>query len=155
MVARVRVLVEFLLQQIFLLVFLLKLHILFLSGWYPSRVSPSNGDFVQRHAEAVATVQNITLIHVITDKNIKRKECSTTLINNVLTKIIYIPRTSNPISKFISFFKTYLSEINKIGDFETLKTQKMKTHFVKSSNIMKIFRNQTIFLLFFLRYMVL
>ena len=51
-----------------------KLHILFLSGWYPSRVSPSNGDFVQRHAEAVATVQNVTLIHVITDKNIKRKE---------------------------------------------------------------------------------
>jgi len=95
-----------------------KLHILFLSGWYPSRVSPSNGDCVQRQSEAVATVQNVTLIHVITDKNIKRKECSTTLINNVLTKIIYIPRTSNPISKFISFFKTYLSEINKIGDFD-------------------------------------
>lgn len=95
-----------------------KLHILFLSGWYPSRVSPQNGDFIQRHAEAIATKHKVTLIHVITDKNISRKEFSTEIINNVLTKIIYLPKSSNPISKFFSFFYTYLKEINSIGDFD-------------------------------------
>lgn len=95
-----------------------KLHILFLSGWYPSRVTPFNGDFVQRHAEAVATKHKVTLIHVITDKNIKRKEYSENLINNVLTKIIYVPKASNPISKFFTFLYTYINEINAIGHFD-------------------------------------
>lgn len=94
-----------------------KLHILFLSGWYPSRVSPSNGDFIQRHAEAVATKHKVTLIHVVSDEKKNRKKYSTELINNVLTKIIYIPKASNPILKFLSFFYTYLGEINKIEDF--------------------------------------
>jgi hypothetical protein len=31
-----------------------KLNILFLSGWYPNRVLPTLGNFVQKHAEAVA-----------------------------------------------------------------------------------------------------
>jgi len=44
-----------------------KLHILFLSSWYPSHVSPSNGDFIQRHAEAIATKHNVTVIYVTTD----------------------------------------------------------------------------------------
>lgn len=95
-----------------------KLHILFLSGWYPSRVLPSNGDFVQRHAEAVATKHKVTLIHVVTDDTIIKKEHSTKLINNVLTKIIYVPKVSNPVSKFISFFNAYLREIDNIGDFD-------------------------------------
>ena len=95
-----------------------KLHILFLSGWYPSRVSPLNGDFVQRHAEAVATKHQVTVIHVITDENLKEREHSSKLVNNVLTKIIYVPKTSNPIFKFFTFFNIYLKEIHTIGDFD-------------------------------------
>ncbi|UMB61936.1 glycosyltransferase family 4 protein [Lutibacter sp. A80] len=95
-----------------------KLHILFLSGWYPSRISPQNGDFIQRHAEAVATKHKVTLIYVVTDENIKSKEQTTNLINNVLTKVIYLPKASNRISKFFSFLYTYLKEINSIEDFD-------------------------------------
>ncbi len=95
-----------------------KLHILFLSGWYPSRVLPSNGDFVQRHAEAVATKHKVTLVHVVTDENINKKEIFEKTINNVFTKIVYVPKVSNRFFKFLFFFKTYLNEINAIESFD-------------------------------------
>ena len=49
-----------------------KLHVLFLCSWYPSRVDPLNGDFVQRHAEAVSTNHKVSVLHVISDKNLKK-----------------------------------------------------------------------------------
>lgn len=48
-----------------------KLHVLFLNSWYPSRISPKNGDFIQRHAETVSIKHKVTSIHVITDSNLK------------------------------------------------------------------------------------
>ncbi|SNR45772.1 Glycosyltransferase involved in cell wall bisynthesis [Lutibacter agarilyticus] len=95
-----------------------KLHILFLSGWYPSRVLPSNGNFVQRHAEAVATKHKVTLVHVVTDENINKKEIVEKTINNVFTKIVYVPKVSNSFFKFLFFLKTYLNEINAIESFD-------------------------------------
>jgi len=95
-----------------------KLHILFLSGWYPSRVLPSNGDFVQRHAEAVATKHKVTLIHVVTDKNLKFPEKTFHIINNVNTHIIFVPKTKNHISKLSLFFNTYVSTIKTIKNFD-------------------------------------
>ncbi len=94
-----------------------KLHILFLSSWYPSRVLPTNGDFVQKHAEAVATEHQVTLIQVITDEKIKTIEFNESIINNVKTIIVYIPK-KNRIIKLYYFFKTYISEIKKIGHFD-------------------------------------
>jgi len=96
----------------------IKLHILFLSKWYPSRVSPTNGDFVQRHAEAVATKHHVTLIHVITDEHLKKsREIIEFKKNNVQTYIIYVSSTKNPILKFFRFFKSYIKIIKKIKNF--------------------------------------
>lgn len=41
--------------------------ILWLASWYPSRIEPFNGDFIQRHAEATSLYHDIDLIHVIKD----------------------------------------------------------------------------------------
>ena len=38
-------------------------HILFLTSWYPSPDSPFAGDFVQRHANAAAFLNRITVLH--------------------------------------------------------------------------------------------
>ena len=46
-----------------------KHNILFLSSWYPTRLSPMNGDFVKRHAEAVSLYSHVICFHVIRDKN--------------------------------------------------------------------------------------
>ncbi len=81
-------------------------HILFLSSWYPSRVLPNNGDFVQRHAEAVATKHQVTLIHVISDENLAAPiEITENNINDVRTLIAYVKVSSNPIIKLYRFFQ--------------------------------------------------
>lgn len=38
--------------------------VLWLASWYPNKYEPVNGDFVQRHAQAVAALLPITVIHV-------------------------------------------------------------------------------------------
>lgn len=46
--------------------------VLFLSSWFPSRVAPLNGDFVERHALAVSTVCDTAVLHVISDERKKQ-----------------------------------------------------------------------------------
>src|SRR5438128_1250722 len=38
--------------------------LLWLASWYPDEYEPTNGDFIQRHAKAVATLMRVDLIHV-------------------------------------------------------------------------------------------
>jgi glycosyltransferase involved in cell wall biosynthesis len=45
--------------------------VLFLSSWFPCRVAPNNGDFVERHALAVSEFVQTAVIHVSADVNIK------------------------------------------------------------------------------------
>lgn len=40
-----------------------KLNILYLSSWYPSRVHSTLGNFVQRHAECIASKHNVTVLY--------------------------------------------------------------------------------------------
>ena len=97
-----------------------KLHILFLSSWYPSRVFPTNGDFVQRHAEAIASKHTVTLVHVVTDKNLKGStEIVHKKINNVKTIIAYVPEKKS-VFKFFTFLKTYLKIFKAIDDFDVV-----------------------------------
>lgn len=54
--------------------------ILWLASWYPSKLYPYNGDFIQRHAEAVSLYHDIHIIHVVKDeegrvtKNVLKEE---------------------------------------------------------------------------------
>ena len=38
--------------------------VLWLASWYPDEYEPTNGDFVQRHAKAVAQLMHVDVIHV-------------------------------------------------------------------------------------------
>lgn len=42
-------------------------YVLWLTSWYPSRVQPSNGDFVQRHADCVSKGRKVIVLHVEKD----------------------------------------------------------------------------------------
>lgn len=96
-----------------------KLHVLFLNSWYPSRISPNNGDFIQRHAEAVALTHEVTSIHVITDSNLKvTSEIIDFNLNNVRTLIGYIQPTKNLLKKLYLFFITYLNLFKKAGKID-------------------------------------
>ncbi len=96
-----------------------KLHILFLCGWYPSRANRNNGDFIQRHAEAVSLDNTVSVLHIVTDKNyLQNIEYSFDIINGVNTHIAYIKPTTNPIIKGIRFYKAFKSLIKKIGSID-------------------------------------
>ena len=84
-----------------------KLHILFLNSWYPSRVLDFNGDFIQRHAEAVSLQHEVTSLHIISDPNCKQAiEIVKKEINGINTIIGYIKQTQNPIIKAYLFFRS-------------------------------------------------
>jgi glycosyltransferase involved in cell wall biosynthesis len=96
------------------------LHILFLCSWYPSKVSPTNGDFIQRHAEAVNLEHNVSVLHIVSDKTISKSKIENNTVNNINTFIGYIKYTSNPLLKLIRFFNMYQQLINMIAPFDLI-----------------------------------
>ena len=44
-----------------------KMHIVFLSSWFPTGKEPFNGNFVIRHSEAVALYADVSFINVTSD----------------------------------------------------------------------------------------
>ena len=85
--------------------------ILWLASWYPNKLSPLNGDFIQRHAGACSLFNDITVIHVVRDKNrkitasVKETENHSGQLNE---KIIYYHTPSffsKSLERFISIRK--------------------------------------------------
>ena len=96
-----------------------KLHVLFLCGWYPSKVLPTNGDFIERHALAVSLRHKVTVIHIITDKNILSDfEIVSTKKDQITTHIAYLKKTNNLIIKSVLFLKAFLNLLQKVKAFD-------------------------------------
>jgi glycosyltransferase involved in cell wall biosynthesis len=96
-----------------------KLHILFLCGWYPSRVLPSNGDFIERHAHAISLSHRVTVIHIISDENSTHNlEIISTKKEQITTHIAYLKKTNNPIKKYFLFIKAFLKILQKVKNFD-------------------------------------
>ncbi len=78
-----------------------KLNILFLSSWYPNRVLPTLGNFVQKHAEAVALQSNVVALFVCSDTDNKKKyEVIESTLNNVFTINVYYKKVTHSIPIF-------------------------------------------------------
>lgn len=98
-----------------------KLNILFLSSWYPNRVFPTLGNFVQKHAEAVALQSNVIALYVCSDeKNKETYELLTEEINDVLTIHVYYKKINHSIpivshiQKAIRYIKAYRIGLKKV-----------------------------------------
>ena len=103
-----------------------KLHILFLTSWYPSKVLPVNGDFIERHAEAVATLHRVSILHVITNPHaIKPIEIEIQKSSSKNAYIAYVKKSKNPFIKLIRFYKAYKTLLNKIGSFDIIHLNKL------------------------------
>ena len=98
-----------------------KLHILFLCGWYPSRVLPTNGDFIERHALAISLKHQVTVIHIITDKSVSNNlEIISTKEKQITTHIAYLKKTKNPIKKTYLYAKAFLRILRKIKNLDVV-----------------------------------
>lgn len=87
-----------------------KLHILFLSSWFPSRVHETNGIFVLRHAEAVALSNQVTVLFFIGDKSLQKNKFEIEESEEKNVKIIRV------------YFHNKWSKLPLISHFQKIKT---------------------------------
>ena len=74
-----------------------KLNILFLSSWYPNKKSPTLGNFVQRHAKAVATQHNVFVLFATSLPDLKKPFSIEKNQEGNLTEVIVYYK--NPLTK--------------------------------------------------------
>lgn len=97
-------------------------HILFLASWYPQRNSLDNGDFIQRHAQAVATLHDVTVVHAIKDPRLKtaKFEIEQRSIQGVKEIIVYVkPSLFRPFN-FFYLLQGFLVGIQQVKSFDLI-----------------------------------
>ncbi len=91
-----------------------KKHILFLCSWYPNKTDPTNGNFVEKHAQAAALFNQVSSLSVfsayITEKT--KTECNHE--KGVYNVIVYYKKVANnaPIISSVLKLKAYFSALN-------------------------------------------
>src|SRR5262245_29742425 len=86
-------------------------YILWLPSWYPCRLTPIDGDFIQRHARAVSRFTPVHVVHFVRDKDgkvTKDVKVETTQSENLIETIIYYysqPSGFQLLDGFFSFKK--------------------------------------------------
>lgn len=92
-----------------------RLHIVFLARWYPHRYDPMFGLFVQRHAEAAALYNDVSVIYVHADENANEKfEVERSTENNVDTIRVYYKKPKSKILSLMRFFKANKLALNQL-----------------------------------------
>src|SRR4030095_2322274 len=84
---------------------------LWLTSWYPNKLDAVNGDFIQRHARAVAFFCKIDVIHLEPDKNDilpKQVEISAETRGNLSETIVLYKLNKNfLVGKLVSFSRYF------------------------------------------------
>ena len=81
---------------------------LFISSWFPNKLEPTNGNFVQRHAEAVSLLHDVEILHAIGDSSQNEKFIfDDKVINGIRTLIVYYKNSKNPLLNFYRRMKAY------------------------------------------------
>lgn len=86
------------------------MNVLWLASWYPNRTNITNGDFIERHAKAVAPfVDSLTIVAAVKDETLAYNavEIDKQQQHNISTYIIYYGRSrwSGAIERFFSLRK--------------------------------------------------
>lgn len=82
--------------------------VLFISSWFPNKLEPTNGNFVQRHAEAVSLLHDVEILHAIGDSSQNEKFIfDDKVINGIRTLIVYYKNSKNPLLNFYRRMKAY------------------------------------------------
>lgn len=82
--------------------------VLFISSWFPNRLHPLDGNFVQRHAEAVNTLHDVEILHVVPDPQQQQMyQIEDKTVNGIHTVIVYYKDAGNPIINNVRKFSAY------------------------------------------------
>ena len=89
--------------------------ILFISSWFPNKLEPTNGNFVQRHAESVSQLHDVEILHSIGDSTQKETYLfDDKIVNDIRTLIVYYKNSKNPLLNFIRRMKAYKKGFSKM-----------------------------------------
>lgn len=89
--------------------------ILFISSWFPNKLEPTNGNFVQRHAEAVSLLHDVEILHAIGDsKQNQTYLFDDQIINGIRTLLVYYQNSKNPLLNFSRRIKAYKKGFSKM-----------------------------------------
>jgi glycosyltransferase involved in cell wall biosynthesis len=91
-------------------------HVLFLTSWLPGRHHPTNGNFILRHAEAVAKQGwKVSLLYITTGltDQVKRVEIEYSNLSDVFVMKVYL-KPQKGIGKGIEYIKSLTSSVNEI-----------------------------------------
>ncbi len=84
-----------------------KLHILFLSSWYPTESKPFLGNFVRRHIELVSKNHFVTVLDLQSDSIISKIQITKNSNENLTEIIVKYPKGSNPIKQWLNAKKAF------------------------------------------------
>lgn len=97
-------------------------HLLFLTSWYPNKIKPTLGNFIEKHAEACTISNNVSVLHVCSDDQFYPEvySISKQTINQVFAVIIYYSKmdaNGNKIGKLKQlqrYFKAHIIGFNEL-----------------------------------------
>lgn len=77
-------------------------HILIMSSWYPNRLDPFTGNFVERFAQLLSVRYQVSVIHTHGDKKCERIEVEEDFENDVHTIRVYHPVRSGKLRHWLT-----------------------------------------------------
>lgn len=105
-----------------------KLHLLFLPKWYPNRIDPFDGNFVENHAHAISKYANVTVLFVHSDEKASKTYEIEQKNNGVL----------NEVRCYFKKPKCSIGWINKLlTAFRYIKAQQLAYNYIKNKKVSK------------------
>lgn len=107
------------------------MHVLLISSWYPSKVDVFNGDFVQRHAEAVALHHKVSVVHAEGIYGIDKWEHTIDYRRENMTEYIYyFPKSRLSILNFFRKIIAYSKGLKQIAPVDIIHANVVHYHFL-------------------------
>ncbi len=102
------------------------IHVLFLPKWYPNKLDPFDGNFVENHAHAVKKYAKVSVIFVHSEERENNDFALSQMANNGITEIHVFFKKSNLGISFLNKFQTAFRYFNAqlIAYKQLLKTSR-------------------------------
>ncbi len=93
------------------------MNILFVAAWYPSKLNPKNGNFIEQHALAVKSIGcNVIVAHLNYSNRILVPEIKVVFQNEIMVYQVQIPRLLKNSERVQAFmFKRLISKLDNVG----------------------------------------
>ena len=121
-------------------------NVLFLASWYPSKVDPFDGDFIERHAKAISLTNRVFVIYVVKDPTIKDGAVSVNkqISGNLISFKGYYPYSKSKIKWIEKIHSNYWSLKLFRQIFKTIREEYGMPEIVHLNVLMKagVFANQ-------------